>query len=93
MRNRDLVMLVSEKTGFTRMDTEEILHCLVDTITESLDKGYKIRINGFGTFGFSHRGARIMGGCPTVKGRAIGARKVPRFWFHRPIQNKLCVVV
>ena len=92
MRNRDLVMLVSDKTGFTRMDVNELLHCLVNTITESLDNGHKVRISGFGTFGFSERKEMVCGGAPAVKGKKLPKRTVPRFWFHRPIHNKLIKV-
>lgn len=89
MRNRDLVVLVSEKTGFTLMDTAELLQVLLDTIVESLDNGHKVRINGFGTFGFSERKEMVCGGAPAMKGKTLPNRTVPRFWFHRKIHNKL----
>lgn len=89
MRNRDLVVLVSRKTGFTIMDTKELLDCLLETIIESLDKGHKVRINGFGTFGLASRAEKTMSGCPAVNGKLLKARKIPKFWFHRPIHNKL----
>ena len=89
MKNRDLIVLVSKKTGFTLMDVEEVLGTLFDTIIESLDAGFKVRISKFGTFGFSDLNEKICRGAPSVNGKKLPRRRIPRFWFHRPTHKKL----
>ena len=59
MNKTELVAAVAEKTGITKKEAERIVSATVDTITESLVKGEKVQISGFGIFETKNREARI----------------------------------
>ena len=50
MTKADIVEKVSEKTGFTKVETDYIFNTILDIIKNSLEKGDRIEIRGFGTF-------------------------------------------
>lgn len=50
MNKGELVKAVAERAGFTAKDTGVFYDALVATITETLKKGEKIQLVGFGNF-------------------------------------------
>ncbi|MCL2071995.1 MAG: HU family DNA-binding protein [Oscillospiraceae bacterium] len=79
MTKADLITLVAEKSGTTKKNAETSLVAVLDSITESLAKGEKIQLVGFGTFEVRHRAARE-GVNPQSKEKIkIPASKVPAF--------------
>ncbi len=58
MNKADLVAAVAAKTNFTKKDTEVALNAFLSTVQESLVKGEKIQLIGFGTFETRSRKAR-----------------------------------
>ena len=50
MNKTELIAALTEKTGFTKKDAEKALNAVVDVITESLSKGDKVQVVGFGSF-------------------------------------------
>ncbi|MBD3344228.1 MAG: hypothetical protein GF401_04110 [Chitinivibrionales bacterium] len=48
--NRDLVALISDKTGLTQVDTAIIVEAFFDAVGKSLRSGNNIEIRGFGRF-------------------------------------------
>lgn len=58
MKKVELVEAVAEKTGLTKADATRAIDATFDAITESLTKGEKTTLVGFGTFGVSERAAR-----------------------------------
>jgi DNA-binding protein HU-beta len=54
----DLIAAVSDKTGFTKKDSEVSVNALISTIEEALVKGEKVQLIGFGTFETRNRKAR-----------------------------------
>lgn len=50
MNKSELVAALAEKTGATKKGAEESLNALVEIITESLVKGDKVQLVGFGSF-------------------------------------------
>ena len=57
MNKTELIAAITEKTGFTKKDAEKALNSVVDVITESLTKGEKVQIVGFGSFEVKDRPA------------------------------------
>ena len=47
---QDLILAVSEKTGFTKKDIKNILNCTIEEIKEQYRNGKNVEIRGFGTF-------------------------------------------
>ena len=59
MNKTELIAALTEKTGFTKKDAEKALNAFVDVVTESLTKGEKVQIVGFGSFEVKDRPERI----------------------------------
>ena len=59
MNKTELIAAITEKAGFTKKDAEKALNAVVDVITESLTKGEKVQIVGFGSFEVKDRPERI----------------------------------
>ena len=58
MNKSDLVAAMSAKTGDTKKNSEATLNAFVDVVTESLVKGDKVQLVGFGSFEVRKRAAR-----------------------------------
>ena len=58
MNKTELIAAVAEKSGLTRKDSEKAILAALDTITETLKKGEKVQLVGFGTFESRKREAR-----------------------------------
>lgn len=59
MNKTELVMAMVEKTGLTKKDAEKALAAFTDVVAETLKKGDKISLVGFGTFEARKRAARV----------------------------------
>ena len=58
MKKVELVEAIAEKAGLTKSDATKALDAFISTVTETLAKGDKIPLVGFGTFAVSKRSAR-----------------------------------
>ena len=58
MNKGELVKSIAQKTGFTQKDSEAALNGLIESIEETLAKGDKVQLVGFGTFEVRERKAR-----------------------------------
>lgn len=58
MTKAELVTMVAEKADLTKKDAEKAISALVESISETLAKGEKIQLVGFGTFEVRERAAR-----------------------------------
>ena len=79
MTKSDLIAMVAEKTGTTKKSAEISLNAVIDSITESLQKGDKVQLVGFGTFEVRQRAAREGVNPQNKKKIKIPATKVPAF--------------
>ena len=79
MNKSELISVVAEKTGMTKKDTEKVVNSVFEGISESLAKGDKVRIIGFGTFEVRERKAREGRNPATGEPITIPAAKVPVF--------------
>ena len=55
MTKQNIVDLVSEATGLTKVETEAVMNGVMTTIIESLAENNRVELRGFGTFGVKHR--------------------------------------
>lgn len=58
MNKADLVNEIAKETGLTKTKSSEVVDTIVETISNSLKKGEKVTLVGFGTFTTSKRSAR-----------------------------------
>ncbi|MBQ8884281.1 MAG: HU family DNA-binding protein [Oscillospiraceae bacterium] len=79
MTKAEFITAVAAKSGMTKKDTEAALSAVIDTITDTLAKGEKIQLVGFGTFEVRERAAREGINPQTKKKIKINATKVPAF--------------
>lgn len=79
MNKSELVAALAEKTGTTKKGAEESLNALVEIITESLVKGDKVQLVGFGSFEVRKRAARKGRNPQTKEEIKIPASKSPVF--------------
>ena len=79
MNKSDLIAAMAAKTGKTKKESEEALEAFVASVTESLKKGDKVQLVGFGSFEVRERAAR-KGRNPQTKAEIrIPASKAPVF--------------
>ncbi len=79
MNKADLVNSISEKTGLSKVKSNEVLDAFVESVTESLRSGEKVTLVNFGTFNTSERGARKGRNPKTGETIEIPAKRVARF--------------
>jgi DNA-binding protein HU-beta len=78
MNKADLIDAVATIVGKKSM-AEEVINCVMDSITGTLKKGDKVTLIGFGTFSVVKRAARTGRNPQTGKALKIKAKKVPKF--------------
>lgn len=79
MNKTELVAAIVEKTGLTKKDAEKALVAFTDVVAETLKKGDKISLVGFGTFEARKRAAREGKNPQTGATVKIPATTVPAF--------------
>jgi integration host factor subunit alpha len=83
MTKADIIEGVYEKVGFSKKESAEIVELVFDTLKETLERGDKIKISGFGNFQVRQKNARVGRNPQTGKEIEISARRVLTF---RPSQ-------
>ena len=84
MTKADIVENVYEKVGgFSKKESAEIVELVFDTVKETLERGDKIKISGFGNFQVRHKNARVGRNPQTGEEIKISERRVLTF---RPSQ-------
>lgn len=83
MTKADIIEGVYEKVGFSKKESAEIVELVFDTVKETLERGDKIKISGFGNFQVRGKKARVGRNPQTGKEIEISARRVLTF---RPSQ-------
>ncbi len=58
MNKAELVASMAEKSNLTKKDAEAALNAFIKSVEESLEKGEKVQLVGFGTFEVRERKAR-----------------------------------
>lgn len=79
MNKTELVAAIAEKAELSKKDAEKALVAAIDAITESMTKGDKVQLVGFGTFEVRTRDARKGKNPRTGEEITIAASKVPAF--------------
>lgn len=79
MTKRDLINLVAKKANLTNKAAREAVQAIVDGVRDTLKRGEKVVITGFGTFSLRSRAARKGRNPRTGETINIAARKTPGF--------------
>lgn len=83
MTKAEIIEQIYEKVGFSKKESAEIVEMVFDTMKETLEKGEKIKISGFGNFVVRQKRPRVGRNPQTGQEIEISARRVLTF---RPSQ-------
>ena len=87
MTKAELISAIAEKSELSKKDSEKALNALTAVVTDTLAKGEKIQLVGFGTFEIRERQAREGINPQTKKKIKIKATKVPAFKAGRALKD------
>lgn len=79
MNKSELIAEVAAKAEIAKKDADAAVNAVIESITETLKKGDKVQLVGFGTFEVRERGARTGRDPRTNKVIQIPASKAPAF--------------
>ena len=79
MNKTELIAAVAEKTGMTKKDAERVINATFEAVSESLIKGDKVQVSGFGIFEVKAREARVGRNPRTKEAIQIPATRLPVF--------------
>lgn len=79
MNKQELINTVAQKSGSSKAETKRILDAFTETVGQTLAKGGKVTLIGFGTFDVQQTKARTGRNPRTGAPLQIKAKKKPRF--------------
>jgi integration host factor subunit alpha len=89
MTKADIIENIYKDVGFSKKESAEIVEMVFDTIKETLERGEKIKISGFGNFVVRDKKARVGRNPQTGKEIEISARRVLTFRPSQVLKNVL----
>ena len=89
MNKSELVAALAAKAELSKKDAEKALNAFVEAINESLVKGEKVQLIGFGTFEVKNRPARTARNPRTGAEIKIAASKAPAFKAGKALKDKV----
>lgn len=89
MTKADLVAIMAKTAGGSKTAAEKAVNAMVGGIIESLRRGRRVTISGFGTFVVARRAARNGRDPRTGKAIKIPPAKVPRFRPSRSLKTAI----
>lgn len=90
MTKSTLIEKISEKLeGLTRKQTELVVETIFESIKDTLAKGGKVEVRGFGNFRLRSRGARKARNPKTGETVNVPPKKVPYFKVGKELREML----
>jgi len=89
MNKAELAEEVSGNTGLTKKVTQNVIDALIKAIGDTLSRGEKVTLVGFGTFQVASRKARRGVNPQTRETIQIPAKKVPKFVPGKTLKEKI----
>jgi integration host factor subunit alpha len=89
MTKADLIEAIHSKVGFSKKESADIVEMVFDTIKETLERGEKIKISGFGNFEVRDKRSRVGRNPQTGEVIEISARRVLTFKPSQVLKNVL----
>ena len=79
MTKKDLIDVVAKKANLTNKASRDAVQTTLNTIRDSLKRGEKVVLTGFGTFSIRSRQQRVGRNPKTGQKITLAARKAPGF--------------
>ena len=89
MNKSDLIYALSEKENLTHSDAFEIINLVFDGFTDSLKKGDRIEIRGFGSFSVREYGAYTGKNPKTGEKVQVRPKKLPFFKVGKELKERV----
>ena len=89
MNKSELVEAIAEKTDLSKKDVAGVIDALQEVVGDTLVKGEKVALTGFGTFQTSDRKARAGINPATGEKIQIAACTVPKFVVGKSLKQKV----
>jgi integration host factor subunit beta len=89
MNKSDLILKVAEKLGITKSKAQSLVELIFDSMTESLAKGERIEIRGFGSFEVRSYGAYRGRNPRTGESIEVKPKKLPFFKVGRELKRRV----
>ncbi|MBU5486271.1 HU family DNA-binding protein [Clostridium sp. MSJ-11] len=89
MNKAELITSMAEKSKLTKKDAELLLKAFIESVEETLEKGEKVQLVGFGTFETRNRAARIGRNPKTREEITIPESTVPVFKPGKEFKDKV----
>lgn len=89
MNKTELIAAVAEETQLSKKDSEKAINAVLETISETLSKGEKVVLVGFGTFEVRERAARVGRNPSTKEEIKIPASKAPAFKAGKGLKDRV----
>ena len=89
MNKAELAVGVADQTGLTKKASRKAVDAAISAITDSLARGEKVTLVGFGTFQAVNRKARRGVNPQTGEELQIPAKKVPKFRAGKGLREKV----
>jgi nucleoid DNA-binding protein len=79
MNKTSLVEMIHSKIGGTKVQAEEVMESIIESIVSTLKKGGEVSIAGLGIFSAKDRPARMARNPKTGESVHVPATRVPKF--------------
>lgn len=89
MNKAELIAKIAEDAGITKVQANASLDSFIGAVSQTLKKGDKVTLVGFGTFSVSKRKARTGRNPKTGEAIKIKAKKVARFKPGKELAEKM----
>ncbi|AKA71358.1 DNA-binding protein [Clostridium carboxidivorans P7] len=89
MNKSELIASIAEKSKLTKKDVEVVLKGFIESVEETLEKGDKVQLVGFGTFETRKRAARVGRNPRTKEEIEIPESTVPVFKAGKEFKDKV----
>ncbi|MDL2251319.1 HU family DNA-binding protein [Odoribacter sp. OttesenSCG-928-J03] len=89
MNKAQLIDAIADQANLTKADSKKALEAFVQAVGDSLKKGDKVALIGFGSFSVAERGARTGRNPQTGKTITIPAKKVIKFKAGSELADKI----
>lgn len=89
MNKKELIDIVAKKSGMTKTETESLLTMTLETIVETVAKGDRVTLVGFGSFEARERKGRYGRNPRTGEKLYIPAARIPTFSVGNFFKNKV----
>lgn len=86
----DLAESINRKVGLSRVDSLNMVECILDQMCEALAKGENVKISGFGTFLLRDKAERVGRNPKTGVEVPITPRRVMTFRASQMLKDRIC---